>query len=69
MAEDKKTTDRDGYVKNKQLRDLLNNPVILKSEPTRKSLKANTMGIHGTDVFVRGANGKMIKLTGTEIEE
>ncbi len=69
MAEDKRHPDRDEPVVNRQLRNLISNAIILKSQPTKKSLKANAFGLYKNDLYFKGANGTMVKLNGTEIEE
>lgn len=47
----------------------LGNPIILKSTPKKKDVKANNFAVHGDDIYLRTANGKLLKLTATEITE
>ena len=48
-------------------RQALGVPIILKSVPTSASMKANTVGVYGSDVYIKHANGVLLKLTGAVI--
>jgi len=45
----------------------MGNPIIFKTAPTKATMKANTWGLFGDDIYIRGANGEAKKLTGTNV--
>jgi hypothetical protein len=48
-------------------RNGMGNPIILPSAPTNDEMKGNSWGIHGSDIYIKHANGVLIKLSGTVI--
>lgn len=42
-------------------------PIILDSVPTNSTMKANSWGIYGTDIYIKFSNNVTLKLTGTNI--
>lgn len=45
----------------------MGNPIILTGVPTNATMKANTWGIWGTDIYIKCANNVTLKLTGTNV--
>ena len=48
-------------------RNTLNTPIVFETVPAKDMVQVNTIGTHGTDIYIRCANGKLLKLTGVEI--
>ena len=64
-TEDKGVADAMDFIE----KNALGNPIILDAVPTKDQVKANNIAANGSDIYMRLANGKLIKLTGTEITE
>ena len=48
-------------------RNAMGNPVILQSVPTNATMKANTWGVYGTDIYIKFANNVTLKVTKTNV--
>jgi len=48
-------------------RNALGNPIILDETPAKDDMKANTIAKNGSDIYIKTADNRLIKLTGTEI--
>ena len=45
----------------------MGNPMVLPKAPTPDEMKGNTWGVHGSDIYIKHANGVLLKLSGTVI--
>ena len=51
-------------------RNALGIPIILDSAPSKPSdMKSNSIGKNGTDIYIRTADGVLLKVQATEITE
>jgi len=48
-------------------RNGMGTPIVLKSIPTSSEMKGNTWGVYGTDIYIKHANGVLLKIGGTVI--
>lgn len=48
-------------------RNALGIPIISESMPNKENMKPNVLTFHGTDMFIRRSDGKLIKITGVEV--
>ena len=62
--EDKETNDAFKFIEE----NALGNPIILDQAPTKDQVQANNLAVHETDVYIRTSNGKLLKITTTEVE-
>ena len=49
-------------------RNAFGNPVIFQALPTSETMRGNTWGLWGTDVFIKFGNGVMVRLSGSKSE-
>lgn len=62
-------------IENKELSDVANfifqnsmgSPVIFMTTPTNDTMKANSWGIYGTDLYIKFASGVCLKIAGVSI--
>lgn len=45
----------------------MGNIIILNAVPTAVQMKANSMGIYGSDLYIKFANNVLLRFTGTVI--
>ena len=62
----KKVDDKDGFKKH-IIDNAMGNPIVLKAVPTNDTMKANTWGYYDDDIYIKTANNKTLKLTGTVV--
>jgi hypothetical protein len=49
------------------LRNAFGNPLVFDSAQTNSTMKANTWGVNGTDIYIKFGNDTTIKLTGVSV--
>ena len=62
-------------IENKELNEVagfifqnsLGNVIILSGVPTNAVMKANSVGIYGTDIYIKTANNVTLKLVGVNV--
>jgi len=62
-------------IKDQQLSDVANyifqnalgNPVVFKTAPVASSMKGGTWGVYGTDMYIKNANGVVLKIAGVVV--
>lgn len=48
-------------------RNALGNPIVSDSVPDKSSMKPNVLTFSGTDMYIKLPDGRLIKLTGSEV--
>ena len=48
-------------------RNAMGNPVVFNDTPTKATMKANTWGYDGDDLYVKFPDGKTLKFSGTDV--
>lgn len=52
---------------NHVVRKAFGNPIVLKSAPTNSTMKSNTWGIYGSDIYIKTQNNVTLKIAGTSV--